>query len=85
MPGDDLDDAEPGVQFLVRGRSPAPDVEGQPATFTVDGTDFDGGALDDAGRAEVIATVDFQVGEPQEMSFATSDRAGNPCVASETF
>ena len=85
MPGDDLDDQQPGVQFVMRGRSTAPDVEGQPATFIANGTSFDGGELDDTGRADVIATIDFQVGEPQEMSFEISDPAGNPCVASETF
>lgn len=85
LPNDDLDDQEPGVQFVMRGRSPATDVAGQPATFIADGTSFDGGTLDDAGRAQVIATIDFQVGEPQEMSFEMSDPAGNSCVASETF
>ena len=83
-PADDLDDAEPGVQFLMVGRSPADDVAGQPATFTADGASF-GGELDETGRVEVVATLDFQVGEPQEMSFETSDLAGNPCSASESF
>ncbi len=84
MPGDDLDDSQPGVQFLMVGRSPADDVAGQPVTFTADGASF-AAELDDEGRAEVIATIDFQVGQPQEMSVETSDLAGNPCVASETF
>ena len=84
MPGDDIDGNQPGVQFLMRGRSPADDVAGQPALFTADGSEF-AASLDDAGRAEVIATIDFQVGQQQEMSFETSDLAGNPCVASESF
>ena len=66
------------------GRSPADDVAGQPATFTVDGT-TSGAELDENGRAEVVATLDFQMGELQEMSFETSDLAGNPCVANESF
>lgn len=84
-PADDLDDQQPGVQFLMRGRSPAPDVEGQPAAFSADGVTFDGGELDASGRAEAIATLDFEVGAPQELTFETSDAAGNPCVAAETF
>ena len=84
MPADDLDDVEPGVQFLMVGRSPADDVAGQPATFTADGTTWEA-ELDQTGRAEVIATIDFQPGEPQELSVATSDLAGNPCTATETF
>ncbi|HEU5059841.1 MAG TPA: hypothetical protein VFU21_25095, partial [Kofleriaceae bacterium] len=83
-PADDLDPDQPGVQFLMVGRSTADDVAGQPATFTADGAAFDA-ELDDSGRAEVIATIDVQVGQPQEMSFTTSDLAGNPCTASETF
>jgi len=82
---DDVDDQQPGVQFLMRGRSTSGDVAGAAATFTVDGTEFDGGTLDAAGRAEVIATLDFQAGQPEDMSFETSDQAGNPCTASDTF
>lgn len=85
MPADDLDAQEPGVQFVIRGRSTADDVAGQPATFTVDGVDFDGGALDDSGRAETIATLDYQAGQAQEMSFTISDLAGNPCTAGDSF
>ena len=84
MPADDLDDAEPGVQFLMVGRSPAGDVAGQTATFTADGISYDA-ELDETGRAEVIATIDFQPGQPQELSVALSDLAGNPCTATETF
>jgi hypothetical protein len=85
FPADDLDDAEPGVQFVVRGRSPAPDVAGEAASFLVNGDSFDGGTLDDDGRAEAIATIDFAAGDPQEISFQTTDHAGNPCTATETF
>jgi hypothetical protein len=85
MPADDLDAQEPGVQFVIRGRSAAEDVLGQPASFTVDGSELDGGTIDDAGRAEAVATIDYQAGQPQELSFTTSDLAGNPCTASETF
>jgi hypothetical protein len=85
QPTDDLDGEQPGVQFIMRGRSAAEDVLGQPATFTVNGTAFDGGLIDDGGRAEVVATVDFQVGEPQELSFTVSDLAGNLCTASQSF
>lgn len=85
MPADDLDADQPGVQFLIRGRSPADDVLGQPASFTVDGVSFAGSDIDDNGQAEAIATLDFQAGQPQAMSFTTSDLAGNPCTAAETF
>lgn len=85
MPADDLDAEQPGVQFLIRGRSTSDDVAGQPASFTVDGADVDGATVDDSGRAEAIATLVYQAGQPQEMSFTTSDQAGNPCTASETF
>ncbi len=84
MPADDLDDVEPGVQFLMVGRSPADDVAGQPVTFSADGTTWDT-ELDQTGRAEVIATIDFQPGQPQELSVVTSDLAGNPCADTETF
>jgi hypothetical protein len=84
MPADDLDDVEPGVQFLMVGRSPADDVAGQPVTFSADGTTWDT-ELDQTGRAEVIATIDFQPGQPQELSVVTSDLAGNRCADTETF
>lgn len=81
---DDLDAAQPGVQFLMVGRSTSDDVAGQPAIFSADGATFEG-ALDDTGRAEVVATIDVQVGQPQEMSVALTDRAGNGCTAGDTF
>jgi len=84
MPADDLDADQPGVQFLMVGRSPADDVAGQPATFAADGATWDS-ELDGSGRAEVIATIDFQAGQMQELSFTTSDQAGNTCTASESF
>jgi hypothetical protein len=85
MPADDLDAQEPGVQFIIRGHSAAEDVVGQPGSFTVNGVDVDGGSVDDTGHAEAVATIDYQSGQPQDMSFTTSDLAGNPCTATETF
>jgi hypothetical protein len=83
--GDDTDPDQSGVQFTIRGHSGAADAVGQPATFVVDGTTYDGGVLDDSGNASAVATIFPQPGTDQVLTFSTQDAAGNPCTDTVTY
>jgi hypothetical protein len=82
---DDLDPEAEGVQFEVRGRSEAADVIGQPASFTVDGEELAGSAVDELGDSAATATIFVEPGQAQEFTFRLTDPAGNPCEASASF
>jgi len=83
---DDLDPGIDGVQIALRGRSTAPDVAGEAATFAVQGELIDGSAVDDAGESSAATTIVLDPpGAPQELVFALSDHAGNLCEDAVTF
>jgi hypothetical protein len=84
--GDDVDPDTDGVQFEMRGRSQADDVVGQPASFSAQGTELEGSALDEDGASSTTATIVLDPpGGAQELSFRTRDRAGNECEDAVTF
>jgi hypothetical protein len=84
--GDDLDPDREGVQFELRGRSQAADAAGQPAWFTVQGSEVEGSAVDAEGESSAAASLSLDPpGAAQEISFRTRDLAGNECEDAVTF
>jgi hypothetical protein len=82
---DDLDPDTAGVQFELRGSSAAADVIGQPASFTVQGSEVGGSEVDGEGTTTATATLVPEPGVAQELSFRARDAAGNQCEDSVTF
>ena len=76
---DDLDPDAEAVQFALLGRTAAADAVGRPASFTVDGAEVAGSAIDDGGESGATGTIAVAPGVSQEIGFRVADAAGNLC------
>lgn len=84
IPAMDMD-ADPGngTQIeLVAGAAGRGDVEGEVASFSIDGIAMNSSDVDAAGVSVLTAT--FATPGAYLLEFATQDHAGNPCLASRS-